>query len=152
MNADLDSSQNEWVVFFISGSGSTEGPDPTFIEFSDEYPVTREELNHKLTVSIARGTPVKNKRVISALFEHNYIGIFFMLQGGAAPVSRYSMWRTELFEQLTKILDLESVLLPVLYSYDLDVNSEDTTQPKFVDILKVSREDLPCINMLYSKT
>ena len=77
MNADLDNAQSEYVVFFIGDS-----PEPTFVEFSEEYPVTKEELNHKLTISIARGTPVKSKRVLSALFEHNKIGIFFMLQGG----------------------------------------------------------------------
>ena len=85
MNADLDNSQNDYFVFFPGGS-----PDPTFIEFSDDHQVTKELLNHKLTIAISRGTPVKSKRVISALFEHNYIGIFFMLQGGVTPISRYS--------------------------------------------------------------
>ena len=122
MNADLDGSQNEYVVFFPGDS-----PYPTFIELSDEHPVTKEELNHKLTVSLARGTPVsKNKRVISALFEHNYIGIMFLLQGGAAPLSRYSQWRTRIFEELTKSLDFESVFLPVLSSFDQDVHAEET--------------------------
>ena len=85
MNADLDGSKNEYVAFFVGNS-----PEPTFIEFSDDYPITKEQLFHKLTVSIARGTPVKNKRVLSTLFELNYIGIFFMLQGGATPINRIS--------------------------------------------------------------
>ena len=55
MNADFDSSQNEYLVFFMGGA-----PHPTFIEFSDE---TGEEIHASIHMPVNKQVELACKKI-----------------------------------------------------------------------------------------